>query len=967
MLCMLCSWTHVFSQTPRNSALWSDVKGYWSFNHPTDLWYDSSTYNNPLIPKGAAPTRVNAYFPDDYAIQTPAASRQNHLQCTPKLAANGGGAKVNQYTLLLDIKVPTLSLWYSLLQTNTSPNADDGDIFVDPNGKIGIGGAGYSTRQIEADEWVRIVFVCDNNTTNGVWKIFLDGELQVSLGGQGIDGRFALPTASQSFYFFADDGTENPPLQCAGIALWSKTLTDKEVQAIGGYNEPTSVAYPIQPFLQTPTSHSIYVSWLNDAKNSSIINYGTQADNLHIQKSTSWESISEYTWHTVKLENLTPSTTYYYQCVSGSDSSLVHSFRTPPVAGADEKIIIALYSDIHIGADRNAAVVLQSMQNTFIELYGEQWHEHVTCIISNGDVFQNASLPELVFFYDNYIPPVGSRVPFMTTMGNHDLYTNPPTYYYQFLKYDDFSAFPHDSQLNEKYYSFILGNSLFVTLNSETATNTTQSNWLDNTLLEAQNNAAIDFVFINAHHPGKSEMWQTANNNWMQNTIYPIAAKYSKVAMVSHGHSHCYERGVIQSTHSDATDFRTLIVGGGGGWLDYWTDYSNATDWPQTHRTLEGSHFVILEIDMPTKSYEATMYSLGASSRTNTTTTIMDSFHGRKLQEAPNKPAAIFPRNIASNSPKLQAADMIGFDEVMSSQFQLTTTPGNYTAPIVNSLRDYENIFKSSGAPDYTPIDKNAGIDLTSYQISSALQNGTTYAWRVRYRDKNLKWSEWSDEAIFTVQNSHNDCYSWQYDTVYFTDSFTWIDGKTYNQENTWTVYTEPSQSSCEDILVLYAQKTHSPYVTQHIELEQGWNMISFYINPTDSNIETIFNSIIDNITIKTDDSFYSSLIPKELQSITQVECGKGYLLHSPKATTLLVEGTLCNVQNSNLNTGWNIIGIPVGQSVDIQNLINSLPIHTIKSFEGFYTKGSTLNSLHTLKPGKSYYIQAIDSTSIQW
>src|SRR5690606_23364225 len=149
---------------------------------------------------------------------------------------------------------------------------------------------------------------------------------------------------------------------------------------IGGYNEPTSVAYPIQPFLQTPTSHSIYVSWLNDAKNSSIINYGTQADNLHIQKPASWESISDYTWHTVKLENLTPSTTYYYQCVSGNDSSLVHSFRTPPVAGADEKIIIALYSDIHIGADRNAAVVLQSMQNTFVELYGEQWQEHVTCI-----------------------------------------------------------------------------------------------------------------------------------------------------------------------------------------------------------------------------------------------------------------------------------------------------------------------------------------------------------------------------------------------------------------------------------------------------------------------------------------------------------------------------------------------------------------------------------------------------------
>ena len=64
--------------------------------------------------------------------------------------------------------------------------------------------------------------------------------------------------------------------------------------------------------------------------------------------------------------------------------------------------------------------------------------------------------------------------------------------------------------------------------------------------------------------------------------------------------------------------------------------------------------------------------------------------------------------------------------------------------------RDFENIYYDTGAPDFTPIDKNAGIDLTKLKVNEAnFEDGKTYWWRVRYRDRNLQWSDWSEEKSF--------------------------------------------------------------------------------------------------------------------------------------------------------------------------------------------------------------------------
>ena len=100
------------------------------------------------------------------------------------------------------------------------------------------------------------------------------------------------------------------------------------------------------------------------------------------------------------------------------------------------------------------------------------------------------------------------------------------------------------------------------------------------------------------------------------------------------------------------------------------------------------------------------------------------------------------------------ASPFEGVDSILSVKYQITSTPGNYSSPILNKRIDNINIYGTTGAPDYTPINLNQNVNLRRYLLTSPLTNGQQYAWRVAYRDNNLKWSEWSDEKTFTVSSS---------------------------------------------------------------------------------------------------------------------------------------------------------------------------------------------------------------------
>ncbi|MBK8806513.1 MAG: DUF2271 domain-containing protein [Bacteroidales bacterium] len=141
---------------------------------------------------------------------------------------------------------------------------------------------------------------------------------------------------------------------------------------------------------------------------------------------------------------------------------------------------------------------------------------------------------------------------------------------------------------------------------------------------------------------------------------------------------------------------------------------------------------------------------------------------------------------------------------------------------------------------------------------------------------------------------------------------------------------------------------------TQTVSLSAGWNMVSFSVTAPDMTIATLLTG--KPITmVKTLSNYWSSTLSSFLNSLSQFEAGKGYLIYATTATTLALKGIPYNGAIQFANKGWELIGVPY-TPVSISNLGFNFTV--IKNFTGMYEFGGTMNSLNTLEPGKAYFIK---------
>jgi len=154
-------------------------------------------------------------------------------------SANGGGAYVNQYTLIMDVLFPEASAgkWLVFLQTSTG-NANDGDFFANTSGGIGISGNYQGT--LTANAWHRVAFAIDLSGPGPAPIVakFIDG---VKVGeqtlGEGRDGRWSLNSASEASNFallFADNDGDNALMYVNSVQFRNGRLSDAAITALGG-------------------------------------------------------------------------------------------------------------------------------------------------------------------------------------------------------------------------------------------------------------------------------------------------------------------------------------------------------------------------------------------------------------------------------------------------------------------------------------------------------------------------------------------------------------------------------------------------------------------------------------------------------------------------------------------------------------------------------------------------------------
>ncbi|MEI6342003.1 MAG: hypothetical protein WCR07_08600 [Verrucomicrobiota bacterium] len=170
---------------------------------------------------------------------------------THRIAPNGGGSKVNQYTIAFDIYVaPSGPGAASLLQISSLSNTDDGDLFWQGS-NFGQGGGGYNgTGAFTAGAWHRVVAAYDMAATPPVVTKYVDGIKQDDwTANQGLDAprRALQPTA----LLFADgDQDERREKWVSSIQIRSGRLSNSDIEALGG---PSASGIPIAiPTAMTP-------------------------------------------------------------------------------------------------------------------------------------------------------------------------------------------------------------------------------------------------------------------------------------------------------------------------------------------------------------------------------------------------------------------------------------------------------------------------------------------------------------------------------------------------------------------------------------------------------------------------------------------------------------------------------------------------------------------------------------------
>jgi len=712
--------------------------GWWKFDDPANLKEAESGYGKALSLVG---TDLAANGPEEgngaVLIGPGSYYKMNH-----QIASNGGGTFVNEYTLLYDFMVPEKGVWHSFFQTALT-NDNDGDFFINPAGNIGVGAVGYSSSAVHSNEWYRLIISVKNGSH---FTCYLDGNLLMIGNTQEVDGRCSLDSL---LLIFADENAEDANIYCSELSIWDQDLNSEQAKELGGFGHdirPTMMTRI--PYLQAPQPNSMVVCWHDTAQIDTKVEYGVDSTLGSETAGTCETVIYPYIWHTAKLTGLQPNTRYFYKVESGGESSKTYSFKTLPDTSYHGKLRFLILGDTHAFDTAMPGEILRAARNKISEEYDPDIENGVNGILHSGDiVVDGGSVEQYTTEFLQPLSVLSTRIPTMVVAGNHEG-ENP--IFYDYLKLDDLSAYPNNSQLNEKIWRLRVGNSLFIGLNTNITDQfgETEAQWLDSALLIAEKDKSIDFVFLFFHHPPFSELWYDVitfdgGPNYVKNTLFPIIEKYTKVQQINYGHTHGLERGTIHSEMPDG-DFRMICGGGSGGPLDPWNVSVNH-DYNDIHKTYSEYFFQILEIDIANHSYQNSVFSLGTIDHSKNSG-LLDTWYKKKNQLGPDTPTTE-GITISQGYYQFNSSEFSGTDSIMSVQLQVIDST-NSSNVLLDTTIHWTNIYGVD--KNLNPIDKNLSIDLSHIKIKTSLLPATgTFFFRVRYRDHNLKWSNWSNSSSF--------------------------------------------------------------------------------------------------------------------------------------------------------------------------------------------------------------------------
>ncbi len=206
---------------------------FYSATTAADVEYGTaSSFGLPAMPGG-----------DAAVMKFPAFAGNQGLLFKTGVGPNGGGAYINQYTMVWDLLLPSIPDWFSFYNSD-DVNGNDGDLFMDSAGGIGISSAYDGAAS--ANTWHRIAASFD--LTTSTLSKYIDGQL---VGSQtlssGVDGRWSLYSVNDpasGLLLLTDNDGETGAGYINSFYFNDRAMTGDEIWALGGPNAVGIVPEP---------------------------------------------------------------------------------------------------------------------------------------------------------------------------------------------------------------------------------------------------------------------------------------------------------------------------------------------------------------------------------------------------------------------------------------------------------------------------------------------------------------------------------------------------------------------------------------------------------------------------------------------------------------------------------------------------------------------------------------------------
>ncbi len=504
----------------------------------------------------------------------------------------------------------------------------------------------------------------------------------------------------------------------------------------------------VQPWLQDAEPDRMTIMWETIGGEESLVHWGL-TDTLGQLATGFAEAIEDNSFiHAVVLHDLQPFTVYYYRVQTDTALSPVYHFLTPPAVSAESGFRLVAMSDMQNYDPlpvRYHQIVHEGVIKYVEEQYGEDLSLHVHMLLFPGDLVQVGSDHyRWVEEFFGAAHPLYAYVPVYPVRGGHDLSGDK-------LFYQKYFSLPLNGSQNPDYRELWwykdFSNLRVIGLESLPGGGyEEQLQWLSEVLDSTCEDADIDFVFAQLHHPFKSELWTPGEDDYTGEVVHLLeqfSTRCAKPSIHFFGHTHAYSRGSSRDHNHLWVNVATAA-----GAIDYWNEWPQQ-DYDEFVFSQDEYGFVVVDIEAGDDPKFTLRRISQGDSYVVKDNTLEDSIQIRLNNVPPEKPVGLFPawgEEVLSDCLVLKAGsfeDPDG-DGFMAAHWQIATSE-DFSDLVYESWKQYENWYKE--------VDTQAGDDLTDEQVGFLPADATLF-WRVRYRDKSLGWSSWSDPILFFTSAS---------------------------------------------------------------------------------------------------------------------------------------------------------------------------------------------------------------------